>query len=268
MKFKDQINAQIILVTPRMATDWLKNNNGSNRTLNINRAKIYRDIILQGKWETTHQGIAFFENGELADGQHRLKGIEMADVAVWVMVTYGIKKTAALAMDNGRVRSIHDQLRISGVGALNNTGAAILRFLLAKGEAIAPNIYQLQDYFERHTNLILFAQELSAGSVKGVTSAPVCAAIAVCSLYSSEEEARRFMTILKTGIPPEPVTERDFTVVRFRNYLIQNKSATAHGTVERKKIAMKTMRVYKAYMDNQSLSKFSEQSDFIYKIPD
>lgn len=171
-------------------------------------------------------------------------------------------------MDNGRVRSVHDQLRISGVGALSNTGAAILRFLSTKGESAVPNIYQLQDYFERNTDLVLFAQELSVGAIKGVTSAPVCAAIAVCSLYSSEDDAKRFMTILKTGIPPEPVTERDFSVVRFRNFLIQNKKATAHGNVERKKLAMKTMRVYKAYMDNQSLSKFSEQSDFIYKIPD
>ena len=262
-----KITTTLMLVTPEMAKGWLEKCNITNRTLNIESAKKYRDIILQGHWETTHQGIAFYENGELADGQHRLKGIELAGIAVEVLVTQGLKKTAALAMDNGRIRSSHDQFRIAGITHLTNTGVAILKFLMLKGEAKTPNIYEQQAYYERNAELILFAQSLTAGAVKGVTSAPVVAAIAVCSLYSSQDDARRFMQILKTGIPPEPVEPSDFTVVRFRNYLINNKNLN-HGSVERKKTAMKVMRVYKAYMEKQALEKFVDQSAFIYPIPD
>lgn len=261
------IISQVKTVTPKMAREWLKNHNNSNRNLNLNRAKFYRDIILQGKWETTHQGIAFFENGELADGQHRLKGIDLANIAVEVLVTQGLKREGALAIDNGRVRSTHDQLKIAGIGGLTNTGAAILRILATKGNSETPNIYKLEEYFTRHTDMVLLGQELAKGNVKKITSAPICAALAVCSLYVNEDDVKRFMEVLKTGIPPEPIRNVDFTVVRYRNHLIQS-THNQNGSEPRRALMKKTMRVFKAYIEGQELSKFLEQSDFIYPIPD
>lgn len=140
------IVTQIITVTPEMAKEWLEKHNNQNRSLNIERAKVYRDIILSNNWVVTHQGIAFSDDGNLIDGQHRLKGIDLSGIAVEVMVTKGLQFCDTKAIDNGRVRSMQDQLRIAGYYEMLQ--------IKAEAESVIKDI-PLEDFVPKQTACLL-----------------------------------------------------------------------------------------------------------------
>lgn len=263
------IVTQIITVTPEMAKEWLEKYNHQNRSLNIERAKVYRDIILSNNWVVTHQGIAFSDDGNLIDGQHRLKGIELSGVAVEVMVTKGLQFCDTKAIDNGRVRSMQDQLRIAGYSELSTMGAAILKILADKGNANPPNIFRYEDYFLRNRKTVLFGQRLGKTAKKSITSAPILAALAVCSLYYGEEDVERFMNMLVTGIMPDDRKAGDVTAIKFREHLLSSSSSSgSHGNSERKKLMKKTMRAFKNYAEGKVIKQIKQPEEFDFKIPD
>ena len=61
------IQTAIVTVTPSMATRWLQFN-VLNRNMRDDRVSGYVNQIKAGTFLTTHQGIAFYDDGTLADG--------------------------------------------------------------------------------------------------------------------------------------------------------------------------------------------------------
>lgn len=121
-------------ITPQWAERILATRNPRNRPVSEAFVeKLARDIK-SGHWMLTHQGIAFDENGDLFDGQHRLKAVVKAGRAVEMAVTNGIPasiKTNGITIntfetiDCGRSRSVSQMLFMSGVkNATRVAGAA------------------------------------------------------------------------------------------------------------------------------------------------
>lgn len=109
---------QKVDITPEMAAYWLRNN-FRNRPISDDVVTAYARDILAGQWVFTHQGIAFNDQDQLIDGQHRLKAVIKANVTVPMMVTFGLpskidgkEMTTMDAVDRGRTRSVADQLKI------------------------------------------------------------------------------------------------------------------------------------------------------------
>jgi len=82
------MDSNVVLVSPELAAEWLKKNNtGENRAVSQEVIANYAMDMKNNKWDLTHQGICFGEDGALVDGQHRLHAIVMAGVTVAMMVT-------------------------------------------------------------------------------------------------------------------------------------------------------------------------------------
>lgn len=91
-------------VTKSQAQDWLALNKG-NRSVSESHVRIWIDRFNLGRYQTTHQGIAFDEAGLLLDGQTRLTGLIRSEVAgMWVQVSTGVPRSAFAVMDAGRNR--------------------------------------------------------------------------------------------------------------------------------------------------------------------
>lgn len=101
------------LVTPEMARGILDNNNTSNRRLTQNKVNIYSSDLMEGKWAITHQGIAFYEDGVLADGQHRLEAIVRTGISAIMLVVCGLDYESAIFIDEGKKRTVADVSDIS-----------------------------------------------------------------------------------------------------------------------------------------------------------
>lgn len=123
------METKVIRVTPAMASNWLSSNT-INRRLRRSVVDGLVAAFKRGEYQTTHQGIAFSDTGELLDGQHRLTAIaEMpAGASFEMLVTRGIPKSAFRVVDTGLKRSHSDILGIP-------TGhAAVARFLASLHE--------------------------------------------------------------------------------------------------------------------------------------
>lgn len=107
-----------------MASNWLSTNT-INRPIRQTVVDGLVAAFKRGEYQTSHQGIAFADSGELLDGQHRLKAISMmpASFAVEILVTRGLPSSVFKVLDVGLKRQHSDILGIQ-------TGhAAVARFL-------------------------------------------------------------------------------------------------------------------------------------------
>lgn len=76
-----ELEGKTVLITPEMAEEFLKHNT-RNRNIRLPYVEELATYMRQGKWDVTHQGIGFYEDGTLFDGQHRLHAIIKAGVPV------------------------------------------------------------------------------------------------------------------------------------------------------------------------------------------
>lgn len=127
------ITTKIETITPQLAEKYLKYNE-TNRPIRWSHVESLKQDILAGRWFTTHQGIAFGQDGNLVDGQHRLLAIQASGKPVKILVTRGITNHingdvnlfAMDVIDNGKMRSAADQLNlVHGVANSNLTVAAL-----------------------------------------------------------------------------------------------------------------------------------------------
>lgn len=156
----------------------------------------------RGQFMTTHQGIAFTDDGELLDGQHRLKAIQIYGQPVEMLCVYGLEKAAFAFIDIGVKRSVSD------VTHLHKRTAEVCRMaahLLYGGTTLPDQVIEIakSGLAEVHDRL-----HEHCGSNSPVTSAaPV--RLAACALvmdgYHEEDifSLYRKMVLLEYGdLPP------------------------------------------------------------------
>jgi hypothetical protein len=102
------ITSGIQTITPEYASSILASCNKDNRPLRHWWVENMAAAIRRGEWVTTHQGLAFTEDGELVDGQHRLMAVKLAKMPVQMMVSHGVPKSAFSVLDIGAKRNIAD----------------------------------------------------------------------------------------------------------------------------------------------------------------
>ena len=113
------IKSYIKTFTPEEALDIVMNHNENYRKLNQTKALEYAKVMKAGKWEEENgETIGFYENGNLANGQHRLYAMSKAGVSLTFLVVEGIKNNATTTIDVGFKRSSEDAIRYT----LRDTG--------------------------------------------------------------------------------------------------------------------------------------------------
>lgn len=226
------MKAQIKNVTPKMAAKWLENN-PSNRKINKSQLGMIVRSIEEGKWRLTHQGIAFYTDGSIADGQHRLTAIMQTGVPCRMLVVEGVEKDedTILGIDCGKPRTVVDGAHISGV-EMKASHVTLARgfeyhyddkpYKLTHSEAY--------DLVLKHQELIELADDLfGTKPVKNITLASVKVAIAEVADKRREFSGtaiRQFCHALLTG---EYQGELMTNAIKLRNYLLTHPSRNGHG---------------------------------------
>lgn len=112
------------VITPDAAKAMMKLNT-NNRAITDSRVAAYSEEMRSGKWQLTHEGIAFGADGTLYDGQHRLAAIVQANVPITLYVTRGLSPDARVVINTGRSRTAVDNLAIvEGIKLSKAFGAA------------------------------------------------------------------------------------------------------------------------------------------------
>ena len=255
------INVMEMEVSPNLASEWLKKNK-KNRLISQRLVNQYAADMDSGKWSLTHQSIAFHENGDLADGQHRLSAVIKAGKPVTMMVAFGIKGSAVMDIDSHRARSKADSIRI---GEMSDW---IGKDQIAAVRSFAPNkslsTHQIVNMANSIDVSLIFATRHLRTKRRGITSSIVSAAIALAHMHGEDESLlARFCEVLISGVA---ASDADSSAIRLREWMIKG-GATMHGQSQRNEAGLRTQRAIKAFVDRQPMKKLTLPSAEIYPVP-
>lgn len=104
----------LLTINPEIASKFLERF-PVNRRYEPNRAARYARDMAEGRWnERLRDPIHVDKYGETINGKHRLEAVRMSGVSIKFRVIYGLEPDDILMMDQGRPRSVSDQLKIMG----------------------------------------------------------------------------------------------------------------------------------------------------------
>ena len=211
------------LITPDMADKYLKRvNPKKQRKLVISRAEAYAREMQAGHWYPTHQGIAFDSDGNLIDGQTRLKAIQLSGVSLQMRVTRdvapkivnGAVHHAIDYIDNGYNRTVGEQLSIRHNSASGRQSQGICRSILMWATGLkkitVPVAVEIISIYPSIKNLSLKREKVLNCAVSG--------ALAVC-LKSNPEIEETFIKSLISGAD----LRQNSPVLKLRELLIAAK---------------------------------------------
>lgn len=132
---RQQLDPQVVTVTPETARRWLEHNT-RNRRVDQTNVDMFVRLIRNGRWALTNDAIAFADDGTLLNGQHRLTAIVEAGSSCQVLVIRGMPADDQVHMDTGKKRSAGDHLAILGMRNYSNLAAISRVALLWQRDAL------------------------------------------------------------------------------------------------------------------------------------
>lgn len=114
----------VLSITPELAHEILEQRNHNNRKPRATKIRRFASDLAEGSWVLTGDTIKFGTNGELLDGQNRLRGCVTAGVAIETHVVFGIDPVAFKYLDSGTVRTSGDTFKVAGVPNAEIAGKA------------------------------------------------------------------------------------------------------------------------------------------------
>lgn len=253
------------LISPAQAQIWLTQTNTRNRPLSQKSAVMYAKDMIAGNWYDTHQGIAFYEDGVLADGQTRLAAIVLAGRDVSMLVTRGLTIRAAVGVDAHRMRSAADHIAIAGIADwIGDKEVSIAKiFIQLNGDTRRVSVSEITEVCKKHREAIEFATANFSTHVKLVTSAPTKAAVALAFSHVSPVELQKFCRALVTGVI-ENVNQS--AAIRLREKLLSSNGLYAHSSAGRLLQVLLTERAIKAFCEGEKLRKLIAPKAHIYEL--
>lgn len=265
LKRSASIASTVETVTPQMAKKYLERN-VNNRNVSKDKVSIYAKDILAGNW-TPGSSIGFFENGDLADGQHRLLAVVAANTsAVFVVIrnlpyesklnhNIGIIQTAAAS-----VKMYTGQNELHGVRVTQ--ASSFVRTLIEvevsqKSALLSPS--ELIAKMNLVSDALLFIAPYVRKKRKGIAASAVWAAI-IPAVYSVDNSKLAAFCEVFTG-KRNATDACESMVMRFAQLMITTNQI---GFASRVEVFMKTQRCVKAFMDGQSLIRFQAGEGVIY----
>lgn len=230
------ITTKLVKITPSMARMFLGDSNKQNRSVSMSRVAMYANDMKNGDWMTTHQGICFFDDGSLADGQHRLMAITKSDVTVEMMVTSGMPKSSIMGIDTGRPRDAAGVISIAqGDKSFTAKHVAVIKSLfkagLISGGIAKTNLSpsDLHSIYLDRKEAIDFGVSSIKKNQRGIATAVVKAAAACCYGKIDDSSVNDFFRVLQSGIM---LQDKDRTVITLRESILCGRvDATPSGDV-------------------------------------
>jgi hypothetical protein len=259
-------------ITPEMAFNWLTERNGKNRNLYDLQAQRIKDDILEGRWQLTHQGIAFRKDGQLQDGQHRLWGIVEAGRPVPAMVVFNITDEARMAIDSHIARKPQDVAALTGSDFNRNDFSALRRAMLGldKNYPAWSNQEALRDA-DRHREALAWAHKFYG--TRKIMNAPVRGVLIRAWYHEDRDRLADFAQLVQVG------TRRDGTVqpsdgpaLLLRDWLMgrsadRNKGTTSRDVATQVDVYAKATRALQAYLKGESLTKLYAVAREVWDLP-
>lgn len=150
-------HALCVTIDPPLAAALLERNAISwNRKLSRRLTERYTDAMKRGEWALNGETVIVADSGKLNNGQHRLYASTQSGCSFRTLIVFGIAEGTRSTLDQGKRRSITDELYMAGYTTVANRASAattVLGYLkkdlniLAHGGSTAAQVLgTLQDH--------------------------------------------------------------------------------------------------------------------------
>lgn len=258
-----------ILLTPKIAQDWIEKHNNRNRKHREHKIEQYAKVMAAGKWYETHQGIAFDDEGELVSGGHRAEAVIRSGVAIQTLVfIHCTPEEEREAVDQATMRTARDVGSLAHGDEVSVLMQATAMSMLygrhgRRGHhRLTPQeTYELVVTHRPILNLVLGAVTHKVrGLITAGTLGPICRAAYSCK----KVDIVNFVDVLCSGVPK---LEGDRVIIDLRT-LILSRRQDFLGSLGINKLYGLVEKAVHIYMTGeQYLGKIKPEADDIYGLP-
>jgi len=260
---------KVLTITPALAVQWLDTKNAHNRPVSNSTVDRYAQEIKAGNWQLNGESIKFGKNGQILDGQHRLKAIVKANADIECLVVYGVENKTFNTIDDHNKRSLADVFAINGE---NNAKLLAIgtRFIwtYAMGQITTRDLRRIkiatktlmQGTLDKNPGLRDSTKAyVLLRSRPGGLLIPAGMAIGLHHLFSlvDSKKAEEFFTKLQSGYD---LTEGD-PIATLRQSLITAKQQAAATIITKSAIFTYAVIAWNAYLRDERLTKLVFRSN-------
>jgi hypothetical protein len=227
-----------------------------NRTLGKATVEKYARLMRDGHWleEDNDNAVSFDRSGRLINGHHRLHAVIKAGVRIRTVLRFGRPEQAIFCTDNGRARTIGDQLSFSGESISQYVQASV-RVLeaLRNGKLNTHVEYGATEIRDIVAGNAYKLEALKLGRKK--FPAPFWGAC----LYAYDIDPVRVCDFVEEVISGEGITGPSY---RLREYMLKRQSeGRGAGGSYSKDLTLRTLQALSAYLERRPFSKFGPLGD-------
>lgn len=254
--------------SPERASRILNAANETNRPLRPGVAEKYSADMTAGKWTQCLDPITFYDDGNLATGQHRLWAVVDSGTTQWFYVAYGRPREEGLNYDTGLPRKFADNARISGLDRnISNRLISCVRATelgYMKSDALGGplSFAEMELIVDSHREV---GEWLLTHGPKGrfVRAGAVMGAIGRAWYYESDKaKLARFCEILNTGLSEG---KHESAAISIRNFLLE-KGTQATVSKNWRETFLKVQNAIKYFMKDYPLSVIKTISEEAYPL--
>ncbi|MBR4588441.1 MAG: hypothetical protein IKO30_09025 [Lachnospiraceae bacterium] len=250
--------------TPEKARLLLQRNH-VNRKLSKGNVRAYSEDMSNENWNARNgESIKIDKDGNLVDGQHRLKAIVLSGKTVKLWCLKNAPKDAVY--DSGRKRSLSDQISILKPEQEKIYSSTL--FISVATYLITPDrrkvtTNEVVDFTEKHKeDLDGYWLELPFKTVARISVSDVHIGLflAYCNGVSIDT-IKDFYEILSTGMS---TGKKDFPAVALRNYLLESPATNQ----ERNERIKRCQYALSNYIKDSGTKQNRSPADFIWAVPE
>lgn len=251
------MKTELVKITPSLAEHYLSKN-VLNRNVSHRLVERYAQDMENGHWMLNHQGIAFYDDKTIADGQHRLLAIVMSKKTVPMMVTTGIKKPAAVTIDSGRKRTMSDGIVISGMS--DWIGKRHISMIAQIADPKRLSTQETVDWLNGMESSAKFSIEVFSSNKRALVNAVLHGAMALAHFYNPDKEdvLRHFADVYMQGLV---TSKKELSAIKLRDEFMTN---TNNGAGYRRDKYLKAQRAMQAFMDGEAISRLVRPKEEIW----
>lgn len=251
-------------ISPSLAGKYLEHNI-NNRPISSRYIDGLVQVMKAGKFDISHQGIAFDVDGNLVDGQHRLTAVMKSGVTIPMFVTTNLPKKSLLSIDSGYKRTYLQNKLLLGVDmhpAIPAAARAMLTSDLYKRHSI-PNT-TLDDIVHKHQEALNFAVNafFSESCEPALRVATMLAVVARAYYTADLNRLKQFVKILVTGVT---ANQEDLAAIRLRDYRLLN---AVSGLTERWDLYKKAESALNSFLMKKTINRLDSAKEELFPIPE
>lgn len=259
-------------ITPKKARELLAFND-NNRTLRTKRVKVYASDMIAGNWKNNGVPIIVGDDGQLRDGQHRLKACVQSNKTLKNTIVVYLPKNQANCYDIGAARTVADIAKLGGYNSdpfYNNTTTCAAMKYAIEGRAVGFGYSKIKilNEMSKHSDCCRFVYNklyttCSIPQKYKLRNASLFGAIINAHLNGCDiEQLERFCQVIVSGVAKE---DWESPIIKIRDILLTSKEKTK---TERTRLYYQCQAALYGFLNKIPEIEINKASKEYYSYPD